>query len=166
MSDGVNKVFLLGHLGADPEVRVTPGGQNVMNLRIATTDSYLDRQNVRQERTEWHRVSMWGARAEALGKILVKGQQIHIEGKIQTSQYEKNGEKRYSTQVLALDIHFCGSGKRDGAGGGGGSRPAAAARPATGQQQRGDAHEPRPDELGLSDSLGGNLGGDDGDIPF
>ena len=83
---------------------MTPGGQAVLKLRLATNESYLDRNNVRQERTEWHRVTIWGRRAEALGKFLQKGDSLFIEGRLQTSSYEKNGEKRYSTEVVANNI--------------------------------------------------------------
>lgn len=104
MSEGLNRVMLLGNLGADPELRVTAGGQAVLNLRLATTESYLDSNNVRKEKTEWHQVSLWGKRGEALAKFLTKGDRIFIEGRIETSSYEKNGEKRYSTKVVASNV--------------------------------------------------------------
>src|SRR5277367_780265 len=116
MAEGLNRVMLLGNLGADPELRVTPGGQAVLKLRLATNETYLDRNNVRQERTEWHRVTVWGRRAEALGKILQKGDSLFIEGQLQTSSYEKNGEKRYSTEVVANNIVLPGRGRGEGAG--------------------------------------------------
>src|SRR5580692_8755724 len=116
MAEGLNRVLLLGNLGADPELRVTPGGQAVLKLRLATNETYLDKNQVRQERTEWHRVTVWGRRAEALGKILTKGDSLFIEGRLQTSSYEKNGEKRYSTEVVASNIVLPGRGRGDGAG--------------------------------------------------
>jgi single-strand DNA-binding protein len=116
MAEGLNRVMLLGNLGADPELRVTPGGQAVLKLRLATNETYLDRNNVRQERTEWHRVTVWGRRAEALGKILQKGDLLFVEGRLQTSSYEKNGEKRYSTEVVANNIVLPGSGRARGEG--------------------------------------------------
>ena len=116
MAEGLNRVMLLGNLGADPELRVTPGGQAILKLRLATNESYLDKNNVRQERTEWHRVTVWGRRAEALGKFLQKGDSLFIEGRLQTSSYEKNGEKRYSTEVVATTSSFRGRGRGEGAG--------------------------------------------------
>src|SRR6516165_6863090 len=122
MAEGLNRVILLGNLGADPELRVTPGGQAVLKLRLATSETYLDRNSVRQERTEWHRVTIWGKRAEALGKFLKKGDPIFVEGRIQTSSYEKNGEKRYSTEVVANNVILAGGGAGRGARSEGGMR--------------------------------------------
>jgi single-strand DNA-binding protein len=113
MADGLNKVLLFGNLGADPELRVTPSGQSVLKMRLATTESYLDRNNTRQERTEWHSIALWGKRAEALSKFLSKGEKIFVEGSIRTSSYEKNGEKRYRTEVVASNI-ILGGGRRNG----------------------------------------------------
>ena len=120
MAEGLNKVLLLGNLGADPELRVTPGGQAILKLRLATTESYLDRSNTRQERTEWHRITIWGKRGEALAKILTKGDRLFVEGRIQTSSYEKNGEKRYRTEVIASNVILSGGGRGRGAGAGAG----------------------------------------------
>jgi single-strand DNA-binding protein len=112
---GLNKALLVGNLGADPELKVIAGGQAVLNLRLATTESYLDKQNQRQERTDWHTVVVWGKRAEGLAKILTKGSQIVVEGRIQTRSYEKNGEKRYATDIVASNIILAGGNRRDGA---------------------------------------------------
>src|ERR1700752_587058 len=121
MAEGLNRVLLLGNLGADPELRVTPGGQAILKLRLATNETYLDKNNVRQEPPEGHRVTVWGRRAEALGKILQKGDSLFIEGRLQTSSYEKNGEKRYSTDIVANNIILSGGrGRGEGAGAGGG----------------------------------------------
>lgn len=114
MSEGLNKVFLLGNLGSDPELRVTTGGKAVLNLRLATTETWLDNNNTRQEKTEWHQVTVWGARGEALAKFLKKGDRIFVEGRIETSSYEKNGEKRYSTKVVATNVILNGNGGREG----------------------------------------------------
>jgi single-strand DNA-binding protein len=111
---GLNKVMLLGNLGQDPELKVLDGGQAVLNLRLATTETYLDKQNQRQERTDWHTVVIWGKRGEALAKLLHKGSQVFIEGRIQTRSYEKNGEKRYATDVVASNVVLTGK-KPDGA---------------------------------------------------
>lgn len=113
MSDGLNRVFLFGNLGADPEYRVTAGGQSVLKLRLATSESYLDRNKVRQERTEWHSVTIWGKRGEALNRILNKGSKIFVEGAIRTSSYDdKEGAKRYKTEVVASNIILAGGSRR------------------------------------------------------
>jgi single-strand DNA-binding protein len=115
MAEGLNRVMLLGNLGADPELRMTNGGQAVLKLRLATSETYLDRNKVRQERTEWHSVVVWGKRAEALAKILAKGSRIFIEGGIRTSSYDdKDGNKRYRTEVVANNIILSGGGGRGG----------------------------------------------------
>jgi single-strand DNA-binding protein len=169
MAEGLNRVMLLGNLGADPELRVTPGGQAILKLRLATNESYMDRNNVRQERTEWHRVTIWGRRAEALGKILTKGDSLFVEGRLQTSSYEKNGEKRYSTEVVANNIVLPGRGRGEGAGaaaprGEGGGAPRAAAAPRSGGAGGGSD---MPSES-YDDFSGGSSGGggSDDDIPF
>lgn len=118
MAEGLNRVILLGNLGADPELRMTNGGTAVLNIRLATSETYLDRNKQRQERTEWHRVVIWGKRAEALGKILAKGDRILVEGSLRTSSYDdRDGNKRYTTEIVATNIVLSGGG-----GGGGGPR--------------------------------------------
>ena len=111
MSEGLNRVMLIGNLGADPDLRVTGAGTAVLNLRVATNESYLDKDQKRQEKTEWHRVTVWGKRAEALGKFLTKGSSLYIEGRLQTTSYEKDGQKRYSTDIVANNVILLG-GKR------------------------------------------------------
>ena len=123
MSEGLNRVTLFGNLGADPEFRVTNGGQQVLKMRVATSETYLDRNKQRQERTEWHSVTLFGKRAEALSRLLGKGARLLVEGSLRTSSYEKNGEKRYSTEVIASNIILAG-GKRDTGGGGRREEPA------------------------------------------
>jgi single-strand DNA-binding protein len=176
MAEGLNRVMLLGNLGADPELRYTQGGQAVLNLRLATTESYLDKDRVRKERTDWHNVVVWGKRGEALGKILGKGSTIFIEGSIRSSSYEdREGNKRYKTEIVANNVILAGraggrgaeggraydeggggfesrggGGPRGGGGGGGGPRNA-------------PQHDDAPgDDFGYS----GGGGGSDDDIPF
>lgn len=127
MAEGLNCVHLLGNLGADPELRATPGGQSVCRLSVATTESYVDRNNQRQEKTEWHRCTIWGKRAEALAKLLRKGERVMVIGKLQTSSYEKNGEKRYSTEIVVTDVKLCGGAPRPQ----GSQSPMATPRPPT-----------------------------------
>ena len=116
MADGLNRVMLLGNLGADPELRFTQSGQAVLNLRLATTESYLDKDKVRRERTDWHSVVIWGKRGEALAKILTKGSSLFIEGSIRTSSYDdREGNKRYKTEIIANNVVLTGRG-RGGAG--------------------------------------------------
>jgi len=122
MAEGLNRVTLLGNLGAEPELRMTNGGTGVLKLRLATSETYLDRNKQRQERTEWHRVVVWGRRAEALGKILTKGDRILIEGSLRTSSYDdKDGNKKYTTEIVANNVVLNGRGGGGGGGSGGGS---------------------------------------------
>ena len=119
----VNKVILLGHLGADPEVRYTQSGTAVANLRLATNESYVDKTTgERTERTDWHRVVAWGKLAEIVGQYLSKGRQIYVEGQLQTRQWQdKEGNTRYTTEVRAGDLVMLGG--RGGAPGEEGSAP-------------------------------------------
>jgi len=113
MSDGINRVTLLGNLGADPELRQTQGGA-VLNLRLATTETWIDKNKEKQERTDWHSVTLWGKRGEALAGILRKGSQLLVEGRLSTSSYEdRDGNKRYKTEVVASNVVLCG-GRGDG----------------------------------------------------
>jgi single-strand DNA-binding protein len=129
MSNGYQKFIAVGNLGADPEYKVTQGGQGVLKLRLAVSEKYRDKNEVLQEVTEWVSAALWGKRAEALAKILAKGDRIMIEGKLKTSSYEKDGEKRYRTEVNVSEVVLCGGGKagdpRGGSNGGGGGRPGA-----------------------------------------
>ncbi len=177
MAEGLNKVMLLGNLGADPELKMTQGGQAVLKLRLATTETYLDKNQTRQERTEWHSVTMWGKRGEALSKFLTKGERIFVEGSLRTSSYEKNGEKRYSTEINATNIILAGRGKGQGAGdfeGGGGGGGGYDRRPSGGggggggggnrdQGRQAPSAPPAAPADDFGDYSGG--GGDD-EIPF
>ena len=108
MSEGMNRVILLGNLGADPELRYTATGMAVLNLRLATSESYMDRNKDLQERTEWHSVVFWGPRGEGLAKVLSKGDCVFIEGALRTSSYEKDGQKRFKTEVVGRELRFTG----------------------------------------------------------
>ncbi len=109
MSEGYNRVQLLGNLGADPELRSTAGGQSVLTMRLATTESYLASDGQRKEHTDWHSVVVWGKRAEALARILSKGSQVFVEGSLRTSSYEdRDGNKRNKTEINANNIVLCG----------------------------------------------------------
>ena len=116
----VNKVILVGNLGRDSELRYTPGGAAVATLNLATTEVWNDRNNQRQEKTEWHRVVLWGKQAESLQEYLTKGKQIYVEGRLQTRQWDdKDGNKRYTTEIKADRITLLGGGAGRGGGGGG-----------------------------------------------
>ena len=155
MAGGVNKVILVGHLGADPDMRYTPSGQGVCELRVATSESWNDKNGQKQERTEWHRVVVWGKRAEICSKYLSKGRQVYIEGRIQTRNYDdKEGNKKYITEVIANDVQFLGGGRGEGGG-------------------RRDSEGPPPAEPDFGGAGGGGYGGGGGggsgpddDIPF
>jgi single-strand DNA-binding protein len=169
MAEGLNRVMLLGNLGADPELRFGQGAdQAVLKLRLATTESYFDkRSNERKERTDWHNVVLFGKRAEALHKILAKGSTIFIEGRLQTSSYEKEGKKMYKTDVIATNVILTGRG------GGGAPREQGAAAP----RSTGGVSAERPNfakggqapaAAGPADDEGFDAGGggNDDDIPF
>jgi single-strand DNA-binding protein len=112
----VNKVILVGNLGADAELRYTGGGMAVANFRLATTEVWKDKDGQKQEQTEWHRISLWGKQAEAVAQYLIKGKQVYVEGRIQTRKWQdKEGQDRYSTEIKADRVTLLGGG-----GGGGG----------------------------------------------
>ena len=157
MAGGVNKVILVGNLGADPDMRYTPSGQGVCELRVATSESWNDKNGQRQERTEWHRIVVWGKRAEVCSKYLAKGRQVFVEGRIQTRTYDdKDGNKRYITEIIANDVQFLGGGGREGGAGGG--------------KERSDGGPPPPSDSDFGGygggGGGGGGGGPDDDIPF
>src|ERR1700688_2900649 len=115
----VNKVILVGNLGRDAELRYTPGGAAVATLNMATTEVWNDKAGQRQEKTEWHRIVLWGKTAESLNEYLTKGKQIYVEGRLQTRQWDdKDGNKRYTTEIRGDRIVLLGGG-----GGGGGGAP-------------------------------------------
>ena len=131
----VNKVILVGNLGRDAELRYTPGGAPVATLNLATTEVWNDKGGQKQEKTEWHRVVLWGKSAESLIEYLVKGKQIYVAGRLQTRQWDdKDGNKRYTTEIRGDRVVLLGS-----AGGGGGSRtPARVGSSASDEPMGGD----------------------------
>jgi single-strand DNA-binding protein len=130
MARGVNKVILVGNLGADPETRAMPSGSTVANLRIATSESWRDKTSgEQQERTEWHRVALFGRLAEIASEYLRKGSQVYIEGSLRTRKWQdKQGNERYSTEIVANDLQMLGGRGAGGGGGGGGAAPSGAGR--------------------------------------
>ena len=143
----VNKVILVGNLGRDAELRYTPGGAAVATLNLATTEVWNDRNNQRQEKTEWHRVVLWGKPAESLQEYLTKGKQIYVEGRLQTRQWDdKDGNKRYTTEIKADRVTLLG--------GGGGGRSSASMDRGSSQAPGGNADEPPMEPI------------TDDDIPF
>ncbi|NNB85192.1 single-stranded DNA-binding protein [Corallococcus exiguus] len=172
MAGGVNKVILIGNLGADPEVRFTPGGQAVANFRIATSESWNDKNGQKQERTEWHRIVVWGKLAELCGEYLKKGRQCFVEGRLQTREWmDKENKKNYTTEVVATSVTFlggrdAGEGYSGGSGGSGGGRrqqPQGNGGYGQGRDDFGQPPPPMDDSGGMG---GGNHGGTDDDIPF
>jgi single-strand DNA-binding protein len=161
MARGVNKVIIIGNLGADPESRAMPSGASVANLRIATTESWRDKQSgEQQERTEWHRVALFGRLAEVASEYLRKGSQVYIEGSLRTRKWQdKQGNERYTTEIVANDMQMLGGrGGGGGGGGGGGSGGGAPPRENTDYGQS------------TGNAGGGSSGGEgtdfDDDIPF
>lgn len=169
MARGINKVILIGNLGADPETRAMPSGMTVANIRVATSESWKDKQSGEQkERTEWHSVSMFGRLGEIAGEYLKKGSKVYIEGKLQTRKWQdKQGNDRYTTEIVANEMQML-----DGKGGHGGAR----------QSDEGDNDQKMEDERDRRQGFtgrgrsapssdydqGGNKGGGefDDDIPF
>jgi len=149
---GVNKVILIGNLGADPELRYTGSGTAVADLRVATSRRWTDRNGAQQEDTQWHRVVVWGKQGENCKEYLAKGRQLYIEGRLQTRQWEdRDGNKRYTTEVVAEQVQFLGGGGGGGGGGrGGGGR----------SEGGGEGGSPAPSDRDAPPDLG------DDDIPF
>ena len=168
----VNKVILIGNLGADPELKYTPSNRPLCNLSLATNEVFKDKSGQRQERTEWHRVTVWGEQAETCSKYLVKGRSVYVEGRLQTRSWDdKEGKKRYSTDIVADRVVFLGGGAGGGAGagapgeGGGGARRGGGGAGGGGGgggggRGWGDDQGPPP-----ADDVSGPAAGDD-DIPF
>jgi len=183
MARGINKVILVGNLGADPETRAMPSGSTVANLRIATSESWRDKQSgEQQERTEWHRVVLFGRLGEVAAEYLKKGSQVYIEGSLRTRKWQdKQGVERYSTEIVGNEMQMLGGrggGGGMGAGSAGGASGSGAGGPSGGSSSGGSrggggggGNDPFP-EYSHSDS-GGSAGGAGGgrddfddDIPF
>ena len=108
---GINKVILVGRLGADPEMKKTSTGQTVTRINLATSENWVNRDGERQEKTEWHRIVVWGKLGESCANHLSKGRQVYIEGRLQTRSWEtEKGDKKFSTEVVANQVLFLGSG--------------------------------------------------------
>ena len=154
MARGVNKAIIVGNLGGDPETRYMPSGGAVTNFTVATNESWKDKQTGEQkERTEWHRVAMFGRLAEIAAEYLRKGSQVYIEGKIRTRKWQgQDGQDRYTTEIIADEMQMLGG--RGGAGGGGSFGGGGGGQRSGGQQGGGNAPpQPGPDDF-------------DDDIPF
>lgn len=140
MAGSVNKVILVGNLGADPEVRVLSSGTKTARLRIATSETYTNRNGERVTNTEWHTVNVWRGQAEVAEKYLSKGRQIYVEGKLRTRSYDdKDGITRYVTEIEADSFTMLGGGRDDSQGGGGGGSYEPAQQP---QQQASSSSKP------------------------
>ena len=138
MARGINKVILIGNLGADPETRAMPSGMTVANLRVATSESWRDKQSgEQQERTEWHRVAMFGRLAEIAAEYLKKGSQVYIEGSLRTRKWtDKQGNERYSTEIIGNELQMLG-GRGGGGPGASAGAPASSAQPSYAEESGG-----------------------------
>ena len=170
MARGVNKVILIGNLGADPETRAMPSGTTVANLRVATSESWRDKQSgEQQERTEWHRVAMFGRLAEIAAEYLKKGSQVYIEGSLRTRKWQdKEGKDRYSTEIVGNDLQMLGGrgGASGGGAGGGGMAPGGSAAGGGGREPHG-GEDTGGGGGGAGRGSGGGSGEEfDDDIPF
>lgn len=153
MSKGVNKVIVLGNIGKDPETRYTASGTAITSLSVATSESWKDKTTgEKQERTEWHRVKLFGKLAEIAGEYLKKGRQVYIEGSLRTDKYtDKDGVERYSTDIIASEMQMIGGSPSDSAG----AKPSQAPRQERQAPQR---------DASYGDAAKGGF--DDDDIPF
>jgi single-strand DNA-binding protein len=172
MARGINKVILVGNLGSDPEVRYTAGGTAIASLSVATSEQWTDKQSgQKQERTEWHRVKLFGRLAEIAGEYLKKGRQVYIEGSLRTDKYTgKDGVERYSTDIIASDLQMLGGmggGEGGGMGGGGGYRERSqGGGGGPRQQQNRDDYGSAPQRQSAPPPDMGGSQFDDDDIPF
>lgn len=153
---GVNKAIIMGHLGGDPEMRYMPDGTAVANFSIATSETYKDKEGNKQERTEWHKVALFGRTAEVAGKYLNKGSMAYVEGRIQTRKWtDKDGQDRYTTEIIGDRLQLVGGRREDGAGQQESANRSAPAAASSGSRAGGGGSmPPAPVEF------------DDDDIPF
>ena len=181
MARGINKVIIVGNLGADPETRYTGSGTAITSLRIATSENWTDKQSgEKQERTEWHRVKLFGRLAEIAGEYLKKGRQVYIEGSLRTDKYtDKDGVERFSTDIIAAEMQMLGGNAGEGgtgSGGGGGNYQRSQGGGGGGQRQQGGGNQ-RSGGGDYGNQRGGNDAPrsapapadnsfDDDDIPF
>jgi len=179
MARGINKVILVGNLGADPETRAMPSGTTVANLRIATSESWRDKQSgEQQERTEWHRVVLFGRLGEIAAEYLKKGSQVYIEGSLRTRKWQdkQSGQERFSTEIVANEMQMLG-GRGGGGGSGGGGTGGGDERGSSGGGSGGGrggrssgggggGGDPYPDEYAQSGGGSGKADDFDDDIPF
>lgn len=153
MARGINKVIIVGNLGADPETSYTGSGLAITNMRIATSEQWTDKQSgEKQERTEWHRIKLFGKLAEIAGEYLKKGRQVYVEGRLQTDKYtDKDGVERFSTNIVAEVMQMLGGGSEGGQGGGqqrqGGGQGRSQGGGYGGQQQRQAPPMDDPDDI-------------------
>ncbi|HBD23308.1 MAG TPA: single-stranded DNA-binding protein [Oceanospirillaceae bacterium] len=166
MARGVNKVILVGNVGGDPEVRYMPSGGAVTNLTLATSESWKDKQTGQpQERTEWHRVVFFNRLAEIAGEYVRKGSKLYIEGALRTRQWEQDGVKRYTTEIVASEMQML-DGRQGAAQQGGGYQPQAAPQQNYQQAPAGGASQPASAPQQPAQQPGGFDSDFDDDIPF
>ncbi len=161
MARGINKVILVGTLGADPEVKYMPSGGAITNIRIATSEAWKDKNTgEKKEVTEWHRITFYGRLAEIAGEYLRKGRQVYIEGRLQTRSWEKDGQKHYATEIIANEMQMLGGGRSEGMGSGNYEEAAPRSNPSPnqGRDTQGSAPAPASTDRGFEDF--------DDDIPF
>jgi len=175
MARGINKVILIGNLGADPETRAMPSGMTVANIRVATSESWKDKQSgENKERTEWHNVAMFGRLGEIAGEYLKKGSKVYIEGSLRTRKWQdKSGNDRYTTEIIANEMQMLDSRGGGGMGGGGGDHAAGGSGGGGGGSRRGGGQSsPPPDDFDQGGPPAGGGGSEKGggefddDIPF
>lgn len=171
---GLNKVQLIGNLGRDPEIRYTPSGVAVANFSIATSETWTDKNTQEKKtKTEWHRIVFWGRQAEVIGEYLSKGRQIYVEGKLQTRDWEKDGVKRYTTEVVGREFLMLGQrgdqnggNQQQGAGGAGTGGAPSAGPGSSNNNPQSSTNPPAAGGGGAGTFPDGGYGGFDDDIPF